>query len=73
MFTFSVNGGITSYHIVGCCPKSVSFAVVLVMVGLKLSNSDKLLQPEQGVRKNVDGATLFKRVHYVYKNNINLR
>ena len=48
-------------------------AVVLVMVGLKLPSSDKLLQPEQGVLKNMDGATLFKRVQHVYKNNIKLR
>ena len=48
-------------------------AVVLVIVGLKLPSSDKLLQPEQGVLKNMDGATLFKRVQHVYKNNIKLR
>ena len=47
--------------------------VVLVMVGLKLPSSDKLLQPEQGVLKNMDGATLFKRVQHMCKNNIKLR
>ena len=50
-----------------------ALAVVLVTVGLKLPSCNNLLQPEQGVRKNVEEATLFKRVQHVYENNIKLR